>query len=166
MLPVRVDIAADLRDVDVAGDLLLARQHQVAPEQPDLLTEPVGLAGAVVVPGLAGARRAVGDLVIDDLAVGFPELESFLDPGKKKARRNICALVIWPTSELIGVFMPPSSLGVMSTDWTSSASPLSPLAGAIVYGAPRIGSVRTCSIAEHMPFLANIVFISRASQEP
>ena len=69
---------------------------------------------------------------------------------------NTCPAVIWPTSVLIGVDIPPDSSGESITDWTNSASPLSPFAGSIVYGAPRIGRVSTCSSAAAIPLRDNM----------
>src|ERR1019366_967963 len=79
VLPVRVDVGAHLRDIDVARDLLPSVKHQVAAEKPDLLPEPVRLAGTVVVPRLAGGRGAVGDLAVDDFPVGLAPLPDLLE---------------------------------------------------------------------------------------
>lgn len=66
----------------------------------------------------------------------------------------------------MGVFMPPSWSGVMSTLVTKSCSPLSPLPGSIVKSASRIGSVSTASSAAAVPFLLNMVFMSLEVHSP
>lgn len=84
VLTVRVNVTAHLRDIDIAGRLLLVVQRQIAAEQPNLLPKTIRLAAAVVITGLAGGGRAVRDLVVDYLSVDLALLESFLDRLRRR----------------------------------------------------------------------------------